>query len=72
MEIERQLVKKVARFPKFCTNCDKQIVVGDICHVEEGVNEHIHSLIARQFCTDCYTKYGEKKLIHGMERIKRP
>jgi len=63
MEIETHLVKKVAKFPKVCTNCRKQISPGIAFHHEEGVKEHLHSLLARQFCSDCYAKYGEKKLL---------
>jgi hypothetical protein len=67
MEIETHLIKRIANFPKFCTNCDKTISVGEIFHHEEGVNEHLHSLIARQFCSNCYAKYGEKKLLSGIK-----
>ena len=62
-EIETRLVKKTAKFPKFCTNCNLEIPVGITYHQEEGIKEHLHSLIARQFCSDCYAKYGEKKLL---------
>jgi hypothetical protein len=64
-EIQTRLIKKVAKFPKICTNCDNQIEIGDVFHQEEGTNQHIHSLIARRFCSDCYAKYGEKKLLSG-------
>jgi len=63
MEFETRLIKKVAKFSKVCTNCNNTITINDLYHQEEGVNEHIHSLIARQFCSDCYAKYGEKKLL---------
>ena len=63
MEIETRLTKKVAKFPKVCTNCNIEIPVGDAVHHEEGCTEHLHSLIARQFCSDCYAKYGEIKLL---------
>jgi hypothetical protein len=63
--IETHLVKKIAKFPKICTNCNKEIAVGDAYHKEEGVKEHVHSLIARQFCSNCYAKYGQKKLLSG-------
>ena len=63
MEIETHLVKKVTKFPKVCTNCNNKISVGNAYHLEEGVKEHLHSLIARQFCSDCYAKYGERKLL---------
>jgi hypothetical protein len=67
MEIQTHLIKKVANNPKFCTNCNKQIPIGDNFHLEEGINQHIHSLLARSFCSDCYAKYGEKKLLKGNE-----
>ena len=63
MEIETHLVKKVTKFPKVCTNCNNEIPVGIAYHHEEGVSEHLHSLIARQFCSDCYARYGEQKLL---------
>ena len=65
MEIETHLVKKVAKFPKVCTNCNNEIIIGNVFHQEQGVREHLHSLIARQYCSDCYIKYGEKKLLFG-------
>jgi hypothetical protein len=65
MEIETHLVKKVAKFPKVCTNCNNEIVIGNLFHQEQGVKEHLHSLIARQYCSDCYIRYGEKKLLIG-------
>jgi hypothetical protein len=65
MEIETQLNKRVAKFPRVCTNCNTEIPIDDVYHREEGVNEHLHSLIARQFCSECYAKYGERKLLSG-------
>jgi hypothetical protein len=67
MDIQTHLIKKVANGPKFCTNCNKEILRGDIYHLEEGVNQHIHSLMARSFCSACYARYGEKKLLKGNE-----
>ena len=63
MSIQTRLVKKVAKISRVCTNCGKQILVGEVYHLEEGVDQHLHSLIARRFCSDCYAKYGEKKLL---------
>ena len=63
MGIQTRLVKKVAKIPMVCTNCDRQIPAGEVYHLEEGVDQHLHSLIARRFCSDCYAKYGEKKLL---------
>jgi len=67
-EIETHLIKKVAKFPRVCTNCRSEIIAGDAYHLEEGVKEHLHSLIAREFCSKCYAKYGEKKLISVKKR----
>jgi uncharacterized protein with PIN domain len=65
MEVKTRLVKKIAKFPKVCTSCNTQISSGDAYHLEEGVDHHIHSLLARLYCSDCYAKYGEKKLLTG-------
>lgn len=62
-EIETHLVKKVAKSPRVCTNCNNEIPVGEAYHLEEGVKEHLHSLIARNFCSKCYAKYGERILL---------
>ena len=65
MEIQTTLVKRVTKFPRVCSNCKSEIFIGNIYHQEEGVNEHLHSLLARQFCSDCYAKYGGIKLLSG-------
>ena len=67
-KIHTHLIKKVAKFPKFCTQCDKEIEIGEAFHLEEGVEQHLHSLIARRFCSDCYAKYGEQKLLSGIKK----
>ncbi len=61
--IETQLVKKVAKVPVVCTQCKNSIPTGNAYHQEEGKTQHLHSLIARQFCSDCYAKYGARKLL---------
>ncbi len=61
--IETQLVKKVAKVPTVCTQCSNQISIGKAYHQEEGKNQHLHSLIARRFCSDCYARYGAQKLL---------
>jgi predicted aldo/keto reductase-like oxidoreductase len=61
--IETHLVKKTANTPKVCMSCNNDINIGEIYHKEEGVTEHLHSLISRYFCSECYAKYGEKKLL---------
>jgi ribosomal protein L33 len=65
MKIDVRLVKKQSKFPAVCTNCNSKIASDEIYYVEEGKKEHIHSLIARKFCKDCYAKYGERILIRG-------
>ena len=68
MEIQTRLIKKVAKSPKVCTHCSNKILLGDTYHQEEGVKEHLHSLVARSYCSDCYAKYGEKKLLFGTNK----
>jgi uncharacterized protein with PIN domain len=63
MDIKTHLVKRLARETRVCTNCNNRINAGEIYHHEEGVTEHLHSLVARQFCNRCYTKYGEVILL---------
>jgi len=65
--IQTCLVKKIARTQRVCTNCNREILVDEVYHVEEGINEHLHSLIARNFCSECYAKYGEHVLLKGNE-----
>ena len=60
-DIETHLIKKVSKISRICTNCNNQISIDDIYHLEQGVSEHLHSLLARKFCSECYSKYGEKK-----------
>ena len=67
MELKTHLIKKTSKKPRVCTNCDKEIEKGQVFHLEEGMNQHIHSLLARNYCSDCYAKYGEKKLLKGNE-----
>jgi len=63
MDIKTHLVKRVARETRVCTNCNNRINSGEVFHHEEGINEHLHSLVARQFCNNCYTRYGEVILL---------
>ena len=62
-EIQTRLVKKMAKYPRVCTNCNNEIPTGEVYHLEEGVKEYLHSLIARNFCSKCYAKYGERILL---------
>ena len=61
--METCLVKKAAKLPKVCASCDSEIPAGDVYHMEKGKDEHLHSLLARHYCSDCYAKYGEIKLL---------
>ena len=62
-EIQTRLVKKFSRSARVCTSCDNEITIGEMYHIEEGVDEHLHSLLARNFCSDCYAKYGQQSLL---------
>jgi len=62
-EVISHLIKRESSSPIVCANCKEKIPTGTTFHLEEGVNEHIHSLIARRFCSECYAKYGEQKLL---------
>ena len=64
-QIKIKLVKKQSKSPAVCTNCDSKIEPDQVFYLEKGENEHIHSLIARKFCADCYSKYGERILLKG-------
>jgi uncharacterized protein with PIN domain len=66
--IETRLVQRQSHSPKVCTHCNTKITPGEVYHQEEGVSEHIHSLIARRFCTQCYAKYGEHFLLKGSNK----
>jgi hypothetical protein len=66
-EIQTRLVKKVAKSPRVCTNCNDEVPIGDVYHLEQGVNEHLHSLLARNFCSECYAKYGERSLLKAID-----
>ena len=67
-KIETRLVKKTSKSSKICTNCNNTIPLDTVYHREEGIEEHLHSLIARQFCNECYTKYGERILLTGKNK----
>lgn len=62
--IQTHLVRKKSTLPVLCLNCDESIKPNELYYIEEGLTEHIHSLLARKFCVDCYTKYGEKFLLN--------
>ena len=64
-QIETHLNRKQSNFPSVCVHCGDQILSNEIYYVEVGNKEHLHSLIARKFCEECYTKYGEQMLLKG-------
>jgi len=64
-QIKTHLVLKHLKIPAVCTYCNDTISSDDISYVEEGLKEHVHSLIARKFCAECYKKYGELHLLKG-------
>ena len=63
--IETHLVKKQSQFPTMCISCKRTIPIYEPHFVEEGITGHIHSLIARKYCAECYTKHGEQLLHMG-------
>ncbi len=59
---ETHLMKKHSAFPTMCMACSRTIPENEQHYVEEGTTQHIHSLIARKYCADCYAKHGEELL----------
>jgi len=66
-KMETHLIPKTSPSPKVCMQCHQRIPPGELYHQEEGMKEHLHSMIARHFCSDCYAKYGEHILLGGMK-----
>ena len=62
--IQTRLVKRHSQFPTVCIYCNSQIPADELHYIEEGITEHIHSLLARKYCTECYKKYGDRLLVH--------
>jgi len=62
------LVTRHSQFPTVCIYCDKQILPNDLHYVEKGIETHIHSLIARKYCEECYKKYGEQLLLRDIKK----
>ena len=62
-EMKTKLKKKQSLDPEICTYCGNKIEQGNIFHLEIGVNDHLHSLLARRFCNNCYSRYGEQFLL---------
>jgi len=67
-KIDTRLVVKQSKFPTVCISCNKTINAGEMHYIEEGKIEHLHSLIARKFCSSCYAKYGEQNLLKGPDK----
>ncbi|MEM0493138.1 MAG: hypothetical protein QXS02_04190 [Candidatus Thermoplasmatota archaeon] len=65
---ETQLIPKVSPTPKVCMYCHSTIPANEVYHQEEGVGYHLHSLVARHFCSKCYAKYGAKQLLKGEQK----
>ena len=65
VQIETHLDRKQSNFPSVCVHCGDKISSNDIYYLEVGNKQHVHSLIARKFCENCYTKYGEQMLLSG-------
>ncbi len=64
-EMKTHLVRVQSKFPSVCTQCKDRIPPDQLFYREEGVKEHLHSLIARNFCMKCYARYGEGALLTG-------
>jgi hypothetical protein len=62
--IQTHLVKRHSQFPTVCINCNSQIPPDSLHYIEEGITGHIHSLIARKYCNECYKKHGDQLLSH--------
>lgn len=60
--MKTHLIPKKSPNKKICTFCKSEIKPNEKYFVEEGINKHLHSLIARKYCQKCYKKYGEKIL----------
>jgi hypothetical protein len=66
--LQTVLVTRHSQFPTVCIYCNKQIPANDLHYVEKGITVHIHSLIARKYCEDCYMKFGEQLLLHDIKK----
>jgi hypothetical protein len=60
--ISTHLVRREAKTDIVCTFCKNKIKPGEEYYLEEGIKEHLHSLLARKYCYECYSKHGEKLL----------
>ena len=62
-----RLIKKQSNSAKVCTHCGIRIEPDNLYYLEQGTDSHIHSLLARRFCIDCYATKGESRLLKGSE-----
>ncbi|MBN1281302.1 MAG: hypothetical protein JXA00_06605 [Candidatus Thermoplasmatota archaeon] len=62
-KLETRLIKRRSQFPTVCIYCEKTIPANDLHYVEQGMTEHIHSLIARKYCATCFEKHGDNLLL---------
>jgi hypothetical protein len=65
--MDSRLIKKQSNSPKICTYCGTRIEPDNLYYLEQGTDSHIHSLLARRFCLDCYSSKGESRLLQGLE-----
>jgi hypothetical protein len=66
-DMDSRLIKKQSNSPKICTFCGTRIEPDKLYYLEQGTESHIHSLLARRFCIDCYSLKGESRLLKGQE-----
>ncbi len=66
-DFDSRLIKKQSNGPKICTLCGTRIEPENLYYLEQGTDSHIHSLLARRFCVDCYASKGEFRLLQGHE-----
>jgi hypothetical protein len=64
-KMETHLIPKTSKNVTVCIHCNNKISPGNVYHQEEGIRDHLHSLVARKFCSDCYARYGEQQLLQG-------
>jgi hypothetical protein len=54
--------KTKARSFRHCVNCGKEINLGDFYYKETIDDKFLHSLHAKNYCEDCYKKFGDDLL----------
>jgi uncharacterized protein with PIN domain len=58
----KYLKKTKSRTFHKCSNCGKEINLGDFYYKETIDDKFLHSLHANKYCEDCYKKYGNNLL----------